>query len=70
MLAIGRENREFIDYETTGTIDVHGSINQTHDSEIGWQVLTRNLDQLETVTSDKGYGWGGLRSNLRVHNTS
>ena len=40
---------------------------QPHDSQIGWQVLTRSLDTLDTITADKGYDWDGLREKLRAH---
>lgn len=36
-------------------------------SQIGWQVLTRNLDQLSTITTDKGFDWDDLREELRAH---
>jgi IS5 family transposase len=38
---------------------------QPHDTQIGRQVLTRNLDQLNTVVADKGYDWDALRQQLR-----
>lgn len=56
-----------VDCETNVIIDVHCSMKQPHDSQIGWQVLTRNLDKLCTITADKGYDWDDLRKKLRDH---
>jgi IS5 family transposase len=56
-----------VDCETNVILDVHCSMKQPHDSQIGWQVLTRNLDQLNTITADKGYDWDDLRTELRGH---
>jgi len=30
---------------------------QPHDTQIGLQVLVRNLDELTAVAADKGYDW-------------
>jgi IS5 family transposase len=38
---------------------------QPHDTQVGRQVLTRNLDRLHTITADKGYDWDYLREQLR-----
>ena len=38
---------------------------QPHDTQVGRQVLTRNLNRLQTVTADKGYDWDDLREELR-----
>lgn len=54
-----------VDCETGAILDVDCSMKQPHDTQIGWQVLTRNLDQLETVVADKGYDWDALRQKLR-----
>lgn len=54
-----------VDCETGAVLDVHCSMQQPHDTQVGWQVLTRNLDQLQTVTADKGYDWDALRHRLR-----
>ena len=35
------------------------------DIQVGRQVLTRNLNRLQTVTADKGYDWDDLREGLR-----
>ena len=40
---------------STGTIlDIHCSMTQPHDSQVGWQLLKRNLDNLSIITTDKG----------------
>ena len=36
-----------------------------HDTQIGEQLLERNLDRIETITADKGYDWDELRQKLR-----
>ena len=36
---------------------------------MAWQVLTRNLDRLETVVADKGFDWADLRHKLREEGT-
>jgi IS5 family transposase len=54
-----------VDCETGAVLDVHCSMKQPHDTQVGRQVLTRNLNQLETVTADKGYDWDALRHRLR-----
>ncbi len=38
---------------------------QPHDTHVGWQVLTRNINQLQTIAADKGYDWDDLRAELR-----
>ena len=38
---------------------------QPHDTHIRRQVLSRNLNQLQTITADKGYDWDNLREELR-----
>jgi IS5 family transposase len=38
---------------------------QPHDTQIGRQILTRNLSRLKIVTADKGYDWDDLRDELR-----
>jgi IS5 family transposase len=40
-------------------------MNLPHDTQIAWQVLTRNLDRLGTVVADKGFDWDKLRHKLR-----
>jgi IS5 family transposase len=38
---------------------------QLHDSQVGWQLLKRNLNKLTKLTADKGYDWELLRHKLR-----
>jgi IS5 family transposase len=38
---------------------------QSHDTQIAWQLLTRNRDKLTILTADKGYDWELLRQKLR-----
>lgn len=54
-----------VDCETAVILDVHCSMKQLHDTQIGRQVLSRNLDRLTTVVADKGYNWDDLRHTLR-----
>lgn len=52
---------------STGVIlDIHCSMTQPHDSQVGWQLLKRNLDNLSIITADKGYDWWLLRNKLRA----
>lgn len=55
-----------IDCETSAILDIHCSMKQPYDTQIGWQVLTRNLDYLTAVAADKGYNWEILRPKLRA----
>lgn len=54
-----------IDCASTAVLDLHFSMKQPHDTQIGRQVLTRNLAKLNTVVADKGYDWDDLRQELR-----
>ncbi|SEP16148.1 Transposase and inactivated derivatives, IS5 family [Halogranum amylolyticum] len=54
-----------VDCDSTAILDVHCSMKQPHDTQIGRQVLTRNLQRLDTVVADKGYDWDALRHELR-----
>jgi IS5 family transposase len=54
-----------IDCSTGVILDIHCSMKQPHDSQIAWQLLTRNLDKLSILTADKGYDWELLRHKLR-----
>ncbi len=36
-----------------------------HDTQIAWQLLTRNLHQLEMVVANKGFDWDELCHKLR-----
>ena len=55
-----------VDCETSAILDIHCSMKQPHDTQVGWQVLTRNLDVLTAVAADKGYDWEMLRTKLRA----
>jgi IS5 family transposase len=54
-----------IDCQTGVILDIHCSMKQPHDSQVAWQLLTRNLDKLSILTADKGYDWEVLRHKLR-----
>jgi IS5 family transposase len=55
-----------IDCETSAILDIHCSMKQPHDTQIGWQVLVRNFDDLTAIAADKGYDWEHLRTKLRA----
>lgn len=55
------------DCHTGAILDVHCTTSRPHDTRIGWQVLTRNVDRLDVLTADKGYDWQALRAMLRDH---
>ena len=55
-----------IDCKTIVIFDIHCSMKQPHDSQIGWQVLKRNLDKVSVLAADKGYDWWLLRQRLRA----
>jgi IS5 family transposase len=55
-----------VDCETSAILDIHCSMKQPHDTQVGWQMLTRNLDALTAVAADKGYDWEILRTKLRA----
>jgi IS5 family transposase len=55
-----------VDCETSAILDIHCSTKQPHDTQVGWQVLVRNLDKLNVVAADKGYDWEELRTRLRA----
>lgn len=52
------------DCKTGAILDIHYSTSRPHDTQIGWQVLTRNLNRLSILTGDKGYDWADLRTKL------
>lgn len=54
-----------VDCDSGAILDVNCSMSLSHDTQIAWQVLTRNLDQLDTVVADKGFNWDKLRHKLR-----
>lgn len=53
-----------VECESNVIIDIHYSMKQPRDSQIGWQVLARNLENLITITADKGYDWDSIRREL------
>ena len=55
------------DCESGAILDVHCTASRPHDTQIGWQVLTRTIDRIGTITGDKGYDWGDLRFMLRAN---
>jgi IS5 family transposase len=55
-----------VDCETSAILDIHCSMKQPHDTQVGLQVLVRNIDVLGTVAADKGYDWEDLRTRLRA----
>jgi IS5 family transposase len=54
-----------VDCSTSLILDIHCSMKQPHDTQIGWQVLQRNLHNVEILTADKGYDWDKFRQYLR-----
>jgi IS5 family transposase len=50
-----------IDCKTSMILDIHCLMKQPRDSQVRWQLLTRNLDKLSVLTADKGYDWELLR---------
>lgn len=61
-----------IDCKTGTMLDIHCLMKQPHDSQVGWQLLTRNLDRRDILTADKGeMCLQRLTSNLRsTHSAS
>ena len=55
-----------VDCEASTILDIHCSMKQPHDTQVGWQVLVRNIDDLTAVAADKGYDWEALRTRLRA----
>jgi IS5 family transposase len=55
-----------VDCDTSAILDIHCSMKQPHDTQVGLQVLVRNLDDLTAVAADKGYDWEALRTRLRA----
>jgi len=54
-----------VDCDTGLILDIHCSMTHPHDTQIGEQVLKRNLDRVEILTADKGYDSDKLREFLR-----
>ena len=44
-----------VDCSTRAILDIHCSMNLPHDTQIAWQVLKRNLGNVEPVVADKGF---------------
>lgn len=44
-----------VDCQASIILDIHCSTKQPHETHVGRQVLTRNLNHLQTITADKGY---------------
>ena len=47
------KNTMLVDCSTGAILDIHCSMIQPHNSQVGWQVLKRNLDKLSVVTAEK-----------------
>lgn len=41
---------------------------QPYDTQIGRQILLRNLEQVHTITADKGFDWEEIPQLLHDHN--
>lgn len=54
------------DFESGANLDINCTPRRPHNTQIGRQVLTRNIDRM-TITTDKGYVWADLRNELRAH---
>jgi IS5 family transposase len=54
------------DCETGAILDIHCSMKQPGDSQVGWQLLKRNIDKVTILTADKGYDWWLFRQKLRA----
>lgn len=56
-----------VDCASGAILDVHCSTKKPHDTQVGRQLLARNLDQVSTITADKGYDSAPLRRFLAAH---
>ncbi|ERJ06205.1 transposase IS4 family protein [Halorhabdus tiamatea SARL4B] len=54
-----------VDCENSLVLDIHCSMRQPLDTQIGPQVLERNSEQVEILTADKGYDSAEFREYLR-----
>ncbi|WP_367996058.1 IS5 family transposase [Haloferax volcanii] len=54
-----------VDTQTQAVLDVHCTTEKTHDTQLGWQVASRNAGDLHSLAADKGYDWMQLREKLR-----
>lgn len=57
-----------IDCETIAILDIHCSMSQPYDTQVGWQMLVRDPGDLATDAADKGYDCEELRTSLRAEN--
>jgi hypothetical protein len=55
-----------VDCKTSSILDIPSSMKQPRDTQIGWQVLRRNLDEVMAVAANNGYDWEILRTKLRT----
>jgi IS5 family transposase len=53
-----------VDCETSAILDIHCSMKQPHDTQVGWQVLVRNFEKLTAVAADIVYDWEAFRTRL------
>lgn len=58
------ETTVLIDCDTGAILDLHCSTIQPHDSQVAWQLLRRNFEQLTTITTDSGYDSELLRDRI------
>ena len=54
-----------VDVDTLSVVDLHCTTSKKHDTQIGEQVVKRNLEKMTSVAADKGYDWKKLRDELR-----
>ena len=59
-----------IDCSTSPILDIHCSMTPLHDTQIGWQVLKRDIFRVEPITAVKGYDWDEFRRYLREEGVS
>lgn len=57
-----------IDIKSKTILDVHITTSKKHDTQIGEQVIKRNIDKITSIAADKGYDWQHLRDKLRENN--
>jgi IS5 family transposase len=54
-----------VDCENSLILDIHCSMKQPHDTQIGPQILERNSDRVKILAADKGYDSAEFREYLR-----
>ncbi|MFW6436778.1 MAG: IS5 family transposase [Halococcoides sp.] len=54
-----------VDCENSVVLDIHCSMKQPHDTQIGPQILERNSERVEILVADKGYDSAKFREYLR-----